>query len=297
MKDVAGRTAFITGGASGIGLGMAQVFLRNGMNVVVADVREDHLQEAKSRLGGAPHTHFLRLDVTDRAAMSAAANEVKRRFGNLHVLCNNAGVGSLGDLRRYTYADWDWTMGVNLGGVINGIQTFLPGMLAHGEEGHIVNTSSMGALLPMPGGAAYIAAKSAVMGLTEALRADVANDPIGVTLLIPGPTQTKIHEVGRLRPAAYQDSGLHDIEAELAHRKPPAIWMDPIAVGELVMQAILRNRLFVITHNDFQAGVESRFEAILTGFPRGPVDQERVRQLGFPVANPIYESVLAAEAE
>jgi short-subunit dehydrogenase len=170
-------------------------------------------------------------------------------------------------------------------------------MLAHGEEGHIVNTSSMGALLPMPGGAAYIAAKSAVMGLTEALRADLANDPIGVTLLIPGPTVTNIHEVGILRPAAYQDSGLHDIETELGHRKPSEIWMNPVAVGELVMQALLRNRLFVITHNEFQAGVESRFEAILTGFPREPVDQERVRQLGFPVANPLYESVLATESE
>jgi NAD(P)-dependent dehydrogenase (short-subunit alcohol dehydrogenase family) len=296
MKDVSGKVAFITGGASGIGLGMARVFLRNGMNVVVADVRDDHLQEARSSLGQNGNTHFIKLDVTDRAAMSAAADDAERAFGKVHVLCNNAGVGSLGDLRRYTYADWDWTMAVNLGGVINGIQTFLPRMLAHGEEGHIVNTSSMGALLPMPGGAAYIAAKSAVMGLSEALRADLANDHIGVTLLIPGPTLTNIHEVAMLRPEAYKDSGLLDVEAELAHRQPPAIWMNPVAVGELVLQAILRNRLFVITHNEFQAGVEARFAAVLTGFSREPVDQDRVRQLGFPVANPLYEAVLAAES-
>jgi NAD(P)-dependent dehydrogenase (short-subunit alcohol dehydrogenase family) len=285
----------VTGGASGIGLGMARVFLRNGMRVVVADVREDHLQEARLTLGVGKNTHFVKLDVTDRVGMKAAADEVERGFGKVHILCNNAGVGSLGDVRRYTYADWDWTMQVNLGGVINGIQTFLPRILAHGEGGHIVNTSSMGALLPMPGGAAYIAAKVAVMGLTEALRADLADGPVGVTLLVPGPTQTNIHEVALLRPDAYKDSGLHDIESELGKREPPAIWMDPIAVGELVLQAILHNRLFVITHNEFKAGVESRFQAILTGFPQGPVDQERVRQLGFPVANPLYESILATE--
>jgi NAD(P)-dependent dehydrogenase (short-subunit alcohol dehydrogenase family) len=295
MKDVVGKVAFVTGGASGIGLGMARVFLRNGMRVVVADVREDHLAEARASLGSGKDTHFIKLDVTDRAAMSTAADAVEKQFGKVHVLCNNAGVGSLGDLRRYTYADWDWTMQVNLGGVINGIQTFLPRILAHGEGGHIVNTSSMGALLPMPGGAAYIAAKFAVMGLTEALRADLADSPIGVTLLIPGPTQTNIHEVALLRPEAYKDSGLHDIESELGRRNPPAVWMDPVAVGDLVMLAILHNRLFVITHNEFQGGVEERFKAILTGFPPGPVDQERVRQLGFPVTNPIYESILSLQ--
>lgn len=293
MKNVAGKVAFVTGGASGIGLGMATAFLRNGMKVVIADIRQDHLDRCAERLQG-QEVHLIRLDVTDRAAMAQAAHAAERRFGNVHVLCNNAGVGALGNVKLTTYADWDWILGVNLGGVINGLQTFLPRMLAHGEGGHIVNTSSIGAVLPMAGGIAYVAAKSAVMGLTEALRAELMEDPIGVTLLSPGPTATNIHEVARLRPQQYQDSGLRELEQELAQRSPSAEWMDPLAVGELVLDAIVHDRLFVMTHNEFKAGAEMRFQAILSGFPPGRVDQERARALGFPVANPLYAEIVHA---
>jgi NAD(P)-dependent dehydrogenase (short-subunit alcohol dehydrogenase family) len=293
MKTVMNKVAFVTGGASGIGLGMARVFLRNGMKVVIADIRSDHLESAKKALDAGARAHFIRLDITDRDAMSAAADEACRVFGKVHVLCNNAGVGSLGDVKKYTYSDWDWTLQVNLGGVVNGIQTFLPRLLAHGEESHIVNTSSMGALLPMPGGAAYIAAKSAVSGLTEALRSDLADTNIGITLLVPGPTRTNIHEVARLRPERFRDSGLHDVEAELGNREPPAVWLDPVVVGEMVLDAILRNRLFLVTHNEFVEGVRQRFEAILTGFPPGPPDPEKIRQLGFDVTNRVYAAILA----
>jgi len=296
MKNVMDKVAFVTGGASGIGLGMARVFLRNGMKVVIADIRADHLESAKQSLDAGARAHFIRLDITDRDAMQAAADEAWRVFGKVHVLCNNAGVGSLGDVKKYTYSDWDWTLQVNLGGVINGIQTFLPRLLAHGEEAHIVNTSSVGALLPMPGGAAYIAAKSAVSGLTEALRSDLAQTNVGVTLLVPGPTRTNIHEVARLRPERFRDSGLHDIEAELGNREPPAAWLDPVVVGELVLDAIRRNRLFLITHNEFIEGVRQRFEAILTGFPPGPPDPEKIRQLGFDVTNRVYADILAGSA-
>lgn len=293
MKTVKGRVAFVTGGASGIGLGMVKVFLRNGMKVVVADIRADHLESARRELSAGAAAHFIRLDVTDRAAMRSAADESEKVFGRIHVLCNNAGVGSLGDIRQYTYSDWDWTLQVNLGGVVNGIQTFLHRLLGHGEEAHIVNTSSMGALLPMPGGPAYIAAKSAVSGLTEALRSDLEETNVGVTLLIPGPTRTNIHEVAKLRPERFQDSGLHRIEAELAQRTPPAVWLDPVAVGEVVLQAILENRLFVITHNEFVEGVRQRFEATMTGFPPGPPDPEKIRQLGFDVVNRIYAKIIS----
>jgi len=293
MKHITDKVAFVTGGASGIGLGMARVFLRNGMQVVIADIRADHLENAKQALDAGGSAHFIRLDITDRDAMKAAADEAWRVFGKVHVLCNNAGVGTLGDVKKYTYSDWDWTLQVNLGGVINGIQTFLPRLLAHGEEAHIVNTSSMGALLPMPGGAAYIAAKSAVSGLTEALRSDLADTNVGVTLLVPGPTRTNIHEVARLRPERFRDSGLHDIEEEIGHREPPAVWLDPVVVGEMVLDAIVRNRLFLVTHNEFVEGVRQRFEATLTGFPPGPPDPEKIRQLGFDVTNRVYADILA----
>jgi short-subunit dehydrogenase len=211
------------------------------------------------------------------------------------VLCNNAGVGSLGDVKKYTYSDWDWCLQVNLGGVVNGIQTFLPRLLAHGEAAHIVNTSSMGALMPMPGGAAYIAAKSAVHGLTEALRCDLDGTNVGVTLLVPGPTKTNIHEVAKLRPPCFSDSGVHEIEAELGRRSPPEVWLDPLQVGEMVLDAIIRDRLFLITHNEFVEGVRQRCAATMTGFPPGPPDPEKIKQLGFAVTNHIYAAIAAAE--
>jgi NAD(P)-dependent dehydrogenase (short-subunit alcohol dehydrogenase family) len=295
MKTVVGKVAFVTGGASGIGLGMVKTFLRAGMKVIVADIRDDHLETARKELAAGPAIHFIKLDITDRDGMRAAADEAERVFGRVHVLCNNAGVGSLGDVKKYTYSDWDWCLQVNLGGVINGIQTFLPRLLGHGEPAHIVNTSSVGALMPMPGGAAYIAAKSAVHGLTEALRCDLDGTNVGVTLLVPGPTKTNIHEVAKLRPARYSDSGVHELEAELGRRSPPKVWRDPLEVGEMVLDAILHDRLFLITHNEFAEGVRQRFEATMTGFPPGPPDPEKIRQLGFPVTNSIYAAIAAAK--
>src|SRR5262245_60349878 len=148
MKDVKNKVAFITGGASGIGLAMARVFVREGMKVVIADIRRDHLDEAMASFDGFDSVHAIELDVSDREAMSRAGNETERVFGKVHVLCNNAGIGIGGPLKLATYDDWDWVMSVNLGGVINGVQTFLPLILAHGEGGHIVNTSSMSGVLP-----------------------------------------------------------------------------------------------------------------------------------------------------
>jgi NAD(P)-dependent dehydrogenase (short-subunit alcohol dehydrogenase family) len=297
LKEVSGKVAFITGGASGIGYGMTRAFLRAGMKVVVADVRQDHLDQCATELRNDKSAHFIRLDVTDRVAMANAADEAERVFGKVHVVCNNAGIGAFGEVSRMTYSDWDWILGVNLGGVVNGVHTFLPRLLAHGEGGHIVNTSSVGAIVPMGGGIAYIAAKSAVMGLTEALRSELSSGEIGVTLLSPGPTATNIHEVARLRPPQYQDSGLADIEQELARRTAPAAWLDPLTVGDLVLDAIRHNRLFVMTHNEFRAGAEARFKAILTGFPKGPVDLVRQEALGFPVSNPLYEEIIEEQAK
>jgi NAD(P)-dependent dehydrogenase (short-subunit alcohol dehydrogenase family) len=296
LKHVTGKVAFVTGGASGIGLGIAQVLLRSGMKVVIADIRQDHLDRSAAQLHAQGDAHFIRLDVSDRAAMARAAEETERVFGKVHVLCNNAGIGAFGGVKQMTYADWDWVLDVNLGGVINGVHTFLPRILAHGEGGHIVNTSSIGAVVPMAGGIAYVTAKSAVMGMTEALCAELADDNVGVTLLCPGPTSTNIHEVARLRPAKYQDSGLREIERELAERTPSSAWMDPLAVGERVLDAILRNRLFVMTHNEYKAGAETRFKAVLTGFPAGKPDPQRVKALGFPVDNPLYEEIVRSES-
>ena len=133
MQDLAGKTAFVTGGASGIGLGIAKALLGAGMKVVIADIREDHLEDAREELDGRGDVLPIPLDVTDREAFAAAADETERKFGNIHVLVNNAGVAALGPVELAAYGDWDWTLGVCLGGTINGIVTILPRILAHGR--------------------------------------------------------------------------------------------------------------------------------------------------------------------
>jgi NAD(P)-dependent dehydrogenase (short-subunit alcohol dehydrogenase family) len=146
MREFGGKTAFVTGGASGIGLGMAKVFARAGMNVVAADIREDHLGQARGEIdeaGLAAQVRFLKLDVTDRAAFRAAADEAEALFGKLHVLCNNAGIGILRKISRASEDDWDLAIDVNFNSMFNGVQAVLPKIRAHGEGGHVVNTASM----------------------------------------------------------------------------------------------------------------------------------------------------------
>ena len=296
MDSVTGKVAFITGGASGIGFGIAQAFLAAGMRVAIADVRPQAVADAVAALGQPGRVHGVVLDVSDRAAMTAAADEVERVFGPVQVLCNNAGIGLLGGAKSVSYDDWDWCLSVNLGGVINGVQTFLPRMLAHSQGGHIVNTSSIGAVSPGEGGVAYLTAKAGVQVLSEALCLDLLDDGIGVTVLVPGPTRTNINQVGALRPERYQNTGVKALEAQLAQAPLFENGLDALDVGRMVLDAVRRNLLFVFTHNDFKAGVGVRFQAILDAFPRGPVDPERGQQFGFPLAHPHYAALLARAA-
>src|SRR5262245_8270193 len=200
MKDLKDKVAFITGGASGIGLGIAKVFVREGMKVAIADIRCDHLDEAMASFDDRDAVHAIELDVSDREAVSRAAGETERLFGKVHVLVNNAGIGLGGPLKLATYDDWDWVMNVNLWGVINGVQTFLPRILAHGEGGHIVTTSSMSGFLPTPGAGLYITTKFAVVGLSESLRTELAADNVCVCVLCPGPVPTRRPETNPPRP-------------------------------------------------------------------------------------------------
>jgi len=189
MKDVAGKTAFVTGGASGIGLGMAKVFARAGMNVVAADIREDHLDKARGEIdesGLSDQVRFLQLDVTDRAAFAAVADEAESLFGKLHVLCNNAGIGILRPITQASEADWDWAIDVNLNSVFNGVKAVLPKIRAHGEGGHVVNTASMAGILQYSQAGIYVTTKFAVVGFSEALRAELAPERIGVSAFCPG---------------------------------------------------------------------------------------------------------------
>ena len=272
MKNVAGKVAFITGGGSGIGLGIAKVFVNAGMKVVIADLRQDHLDAAMEFFKGngqGGNVHAIRLDVTDRDAMAAAADETEKVFGKIHVLVNNAGVGIEGPLANATYADWDFGIGVNLGGVINGIQAFLPRIRAHGEGGHVVNTASLAALVTMPAFMVmYVASKAAVLALSEALSTELPRENIGVTVLMPGPVKSNIHELGKNRPAQFrQDSGFAEAERDLGQWQVSDMWMEPEEVGEMILDAVLNDKLYVITHGEWRPAAEARFNALLAAMP------------------------------
>ncbi|HUK02129.1 MAG TPA: SDR family NAD(P)-dependent oxidoreductase [Steroidobacteraceae bacterium] len=272
MKDFKGKNAFITGGASGIGLGIARALIARGMNVVIADLRPDHIEKTLADFaarGERARVHAIELDVTDRAAMAAAAAETSRVFGPLHVLVNNAGVGVTGPLAQATYADWDFGLGVNLGGVVNGLQSFLPGMRSHGQGGHIVNTASLAAMVVMPPTMVmYVAAKAAVIALSESYRLELEPENIGVTVLCPGPVKSNIQELAQNRPQKFRaGSGFGAAEAELGKRKVSDLWMEPDEVGRRVARAIEQNELYLVTHGEWRPMAEARFNAMLAAMP------------------------------
>lgn len=272
MKEFRDKVAFITGGGSGIGLGIAGAFVNAGMKVVLADLRQDHLDTAMAEFrqrGQTQSVHAIRLDVTDRKAMAAAAEETERVFGKLHVLVNNAGVGIQGPFKGITYADWDFGMSVNLGGVINGLQTFLPRIRAHGEGGHIVSTASLAALVPMPAQfVTYVAAKAAVVTISETIRGELSQENIGVSVLCPGPIRTNIQQISRNRPAQFSvGDAFREAEQTGATRVPFPSMMEPAEVGMLVLNAIRNDELYIITHGEWRPMAEARHAAIIAAMP------------------------------
>ncbi len=295
MQNVTGKVAFITGGASGIGLGIAKAFVSAGMKVVIADIREDHLDESAAlfkQLGKENGVHTLKLDVTDREAFKQAADEAERVFGKVHVLCNNAGIGILGPAKLAKFDDWDWGLSILIGGVVNGIQIFLPRILKHGEGGHIITTSSMGGILPLNQSLIYSTAKAGVVAMCEVLRGELAGDNIGVSAFCPGPVATNIREAGRYRPDKYKDSGFGEVEKNLEQRPNSPNWMSIEECGERVLRGMLRNDLFIFTHREFKEGLAERMEAMLASFPDEEINQARAREITFLTTNPIYKEAL-----
>jgi NAD(P)-dependent dehydrogenase (short-subunit alcohol dehydrogenase family) len=297
MERVDGAVAFITGGASGMGLGMAQVFSGAGMRVVIADIRQDAIDGALRLFpAGNPGVFGVRLDVSDRAAYVRAADAAEAKFGKIHVLVNNAGIGIVGSLLTATYADWDWGLAVNLGGVINGIQTIMPRIRRHGEPGHIVTTSSMSGIFAAGVAGIYTTAKYAVVGLMESLRPELEPHSIGVSAFCPGLVNTNIGEVDKLRPAEFRDStygaGAADRAAFMREKIFPH-GMSPIEIGERVLEGIRRNDLWILTHSEYREGARQRFDAILASFPADTAPPERVTAEAMVVRNPLF----AAERE
>jgi NAD(P)-dependent dehydrogenase (short-subunit alcohol dehydrogenase family) len=272
MEDLAGKTGFVTGGASGIGFGIAKALVREGVRVVLADLRQDHLDEAVGyfeSIQARRQVHPIRLDVTDRSAMADAADEVEARFGNLHILVNNAGVGIEGPLKQASFGDWDFGLGVNLGGVVNGVQILLPRIRKHGQGGHVVSTASLAGMVVMPPHMAiYAASKAAVIALMESIRGELAGEGIGVSVLCPGPIKSRIHELRQNRPERFAASeGFAAAADRLAERRVSDLWMEPDQVGELVLQGIRENRLYLVTHGEWRDAVASRLQAMIEAMP------------------------------
>lgn len=295
MRNFKEKVAFITGGASGIGLGIAKAFADAGMKIVLADLRRDALDEAvayfeKRQLP----VHSIQLDVTDRAAYERAADETEKVFGKIHILVNNAGVGAGKSIEKTTFRDWDFGVAVNFMGVVNGILTILPRILKHGEEGHIVSTASMAALSAVEANAIYNATKSAVVALMETVACDLKNTNVGASVYCPGPVSSNLAVTSQLvRPDHLKN------EEELAASPPvkgnPSandLFMTPEEAGRRVLRGIERNDLYILTHPEFKEGVKARCDAILRAFPDEPLNKERtelLKKFGTLLYNPIYD--------
>ena len=275
MRDLEGRVAFITGGGSGVGLGMAKAFVAAGMRVAIADIRAGHLEAATAELEGTVLP--VQLDVTDRIAFARAADVVERELGNVHMLCNNAGINLFNDIADATYQDWDWVLGVNLGGVVNGVVTFVPRIKAHGEGGHVVNTASMAALVAGPGAGIYTTAKFAVHGLSDALRWSLLPHGIGVSMVCPGLVKSKIYESDLIRPPELS-TDVTPADAEFMRILPGLheAGMEPDEIGEKVVRAIRENRFYVFTHPDHREELRGIFDEIIGSFPDEPVPPDRL---------------------
>ncbi len=298
LRELTGRTIFITGGSSGIGLGIARAAAEAGMNVVITYRTQSNLEEAMEFFEPGAPVHAIHLDVTDREGFVRAADEAEEVFGPVNLLCNNAGVGILTAITAATYNDWDFGLGVNVGGVVNGVQTFVPRMIARREEvpAHIVTTSSMGGVFPGGQAGIYTTTKFAVTGMMEALRAEMDPRGIGVSAFCPGLVRSNIRDSARNRPEELMNAPAAPPAGPAG--PPPGggggvdimdFAMDPLEAGEKVLRGVRRNDLFILTHPEFYQGISDRCDVLLASVPVGePEPEGRVNASRGVLRAPIY---------
>jgi len=306
VSDVAGRVAFVTGGDSGIGLGITQALLNAGMSVTITYRSQSHLAQAREYLRApSERLHAIRVDVTDHAAMLSAAAETVDVFGKVHVLINNAGIALMLPLSQSSLDDWEWCMKVNATGVFNGVRAFLPHIKAHGEGGHIVATASMlGGLVAGPLWGAYSASKFAVVGMMEALRAELEATNINVSIFCPAGVRTNLGTSERNRPTTLRQSGaategtqalLNDcferMSQILGSTGPDAV-MGPEEAGKHVLEGIRNNKLYILSHPEYEPALRDRCEALLASFSRDdslPAGRVSMAEL---LSSPMYSNEL-----
>lgn len=261
-QNLSGKVAVVTGGASGIGKGIATRLRDAGASVVISDIDAKLLTEVATDLG----VTGIAVDVSKAADVQRLADEVLAMFGHVDIVCNNAGVGSMGRIADLSLDDWRWMLEINLWGVIHGIHSFLPLLKANGS-GHIINTASMAAVDPHPNMGAYTASKMAVLGLTESLAKECAEEggTIKASVLMPGPVTSNIKESLRHRPGGVS-GGFFDIDASKDGFLSQLRWMDPLEVGDLIVNAVGTDQLYIITHPELWQPIGERFAAIAAEF-------------------------------
>jgi len=266
--NFSGKTAFVTGAANGIGLGICRALARNGVNIVLADIEKAQLEVARAELASFNvRTHALEVDVSDAAAYERAADQAEAEFGKVHFLFNNAGV-TLGPtpLWKLTPAQLEWSFGVNIHGVLNGVRTWVPRMQKHGEAGHIVNTASIGGLQVNPKlrNGSYAMTKYAIVAASEALALDLEGSHLGVSVLCPALVNTTLHASSQRRPARL--GGPYPYAGAEAAKAWQAQGLAPDEVGRRVLDAIAKNEFFIFTHEEPREWLEARHARLMAGF-------------------------------
>jgi len=281
MEHFTDKVAFITGAASGIGLGIARACLRAGMKVVITDVRKRALESAAASLAAdGSFVLPLVLDVTNRKEWVACADRVGSELGGVDLLCSNAGVNFVGPTHEATYEDWDFALGVNLGGAINAVRTFAASMSNSGRGGHIVITSSVSGLFTGAGAGVYVTSKFALVGLAESLRADLRESGVGVSVLCPGPVQSELFEsTEEVRPAQLTATGSRPVvPAGMDRADTPIFRTAPTGaeIGEYVLRGVRQNDLYILTHPEIRPVLEARAAALLAALPTETVSMARI---------------------
>lgn len=278
LKDLKGKVAYITAASDGIGLGIARAASNAGMKVVLGYRNEERLKAALPLFKpGNAGVHAIRHDVTDREGWKKLLAEINDKFGNLHLVVNNAGVKTLQQAHKATFQEWDNAVAVNFTAIYNSVATCLPHMLKHGEGGHFVTTASMGGLLPGVNAGIYTSTKIAAVGIMEALRVELESTSVGTSVFCPGLVDTDNYPMGEANP--YRAA-----QATRAGRQPTGprtnapVGMDPLEAGERVLHGVVNNDLFILSHPEFKPGMQERFDAIMASTPpiEAPIPQARI---------------------
>jgi NAD(P)-dependent dehydrogenase (short-subunit alcohol dehydrogenase family) len=269
MKEFKGRTALITGGASGIGLAMAEAFGREGMNVMIADIEETALAKAVEELRAKQlRAEAVRCDVTSRDSVRNAALATIAKFGKIHVLCNNAGVLVMGEVGKIPERDWRWIFDVNMKGVIYGVETVAPLIESHGEGGHIVNTASFAGMVAGQQWEPYGGTKFAVVAMSEGWRGQLAPKNIGVSVLCPGVVASNIFDSKRNRTADYGDAQTAPEAMREQVAKSQSMVMPASAAAARVVEAVRNDETYIFTHVKYRDALKARFDRIFESFDK-----------------------------